>query len=119
QPFMADFEGTWDPGGSGKHKRSHVIGPNGPADEGRNYVRRDAGIDRVAVVAELVRAVDEDSGAEKDVVLAHRKKQAGEIRRDEVPPAAENPIVRATAIFYHDLIGRQRLPTDVSGAPAP
>jgi hypothetical protein len=119
QPLVADLNCARNARCSGEHQRPHVKRANGPAHECRDDVRRDAGIDRIAVVAELVRAIDDRRIAEKDIVLARRHHDRGYIRRDEVARLAENPIVGSAAIFDDDLLGGQRFPADISIAPAP
>jgi hypothetical protein len=106
-------------GGSGEHNRPHVESPNGMSDERRDHIRLNPGVDRIAVVAEVVRSVDDYRLSEEHVIVAHRHDDVGDVCSNEVSRLAENPIVGLGRVIGDDLFRRQRLPADVSSAATP
>jgi hypothetical protein len=106
QPLVADLNRARNARCSGEHQRPHVKRTNGPAHERRDHVRCNAGIDAIAPIAELDRAVHDDRLAEEHVVFVHRYHDASEVPDGEVLSPAEDPEIGPVAVLDDHFLGR-------------
>jgi hypothetical protein len=105
-PLVADLNRARNARCSRKHQRPHVKRTNGPAYESCDDIRRDAGIDSIAVIAELIRAVDNDGVAEEHVVFAHWYHDASDVPGREVLSPAKDPEIGPVAVLDDHFLGR-------------
>src|SRR5262249_51237146 len=119
--LWAYFHRTRNWRGSRQDARPHLKGAEWPSNGCGDNRRSDPRIDREdwATLTNHDRLVHDHGVADEDVLLARRQNDAHETRRDKIAGSHENPHIRLVAIFDHDLLGRQRRPTDVLSSSPP
>jgi hypothetical protein len=119
--LRAYFHRTLNVRGSRQDARPHLIGAEWSSN-GCCYNRRSnpwIDCDRLATLTKHDRLVHDHGLADEDFLLARRQNDAHETGCDEIAGPHENPHIGLVAIFDHDLVRRQRRPTDVLSSSPP
>jgi hypothetical protein len=89
-------------------QRVHLKGAYRPPANGGNDGRRNPRVNRKhwPVVVDHHGAVHDHGLLDENIVLSDRQDHGNDPRRDEVPPAHENPNVGLVAILYDNVVGR-------------
>jgi hypothetical protein len=115
------FHRTRNRRGSRQDARPHLKGAQWPSNRCSDNRRSNPWVDghRGATLTKHDRLVHHHSLADENVLLARRQNDAHETRCDEILGPHENPHIGLVAIFDHDLVGRQRRPTDILSSSPP
>jgi len=100
----AHLDGARNSGGAGENSRSHIIGPDGPADRSREEPGRDTGVDGEALVLDQDRSVDDNRLPEQNRCRIHVHRQ--QVRSEYLLRLDEHPVTRAFAHLHNDFVGR-------------
>src|SRR5262249_33322766 len=119
--LAAYYHRTRNRRGSRQDARAHLKGAEWPSNGCSDNRRSNPWVDREhgATLTQYDRLVHDHGLADQDVLLARRQNDAHETRCDKIAGSHENPHIGLVAIFDHDLVGRQRCPTDILSSSPP